>query len=380
MTDRFFTNIMPDYVSEPQPTSDDSPDQKPPATEPTGDPLVNLLSMPYSALSQRFQRAALDLKEKIVMETWGTGGQPVRDFTLYSGTLGTAFLLFRAYQVTDNKPDLLLCLEIVKACDSASSGAWDVTFLSGRGGVCALGAVAAKYAGDESLTTYYLKQFDERTVAEEIIKNGRAMAKEGGPPLMYELYGERYWGAAHGLAGIMHALMDVKLRPDEIKDVKDTLYYMILNRFQSKNYPSSEEDRSRDVLVHWCHGAPGIALTFIKAAKVFGDTGFIEAALDAADIIWNRGLLKRVGLCHGISGNAYVFLSLYRMTSNQDFIYRGKAFACFLLDKAHRLISEGEMQGGDSPHSLFEGIGGMAYLYLDMIEPRKSRFPGYELI
>ncbi|CAL1406603.1 unnamed protein product [Linum trigynum] len=426
MTDRFFPNIMPDYVSEAQPSAKDPPEQPPQEPTPesqkekptSGDPLVNLLSMPYSSLSQRFQRAALDLKETIVMDTWGTTGQSVRDFTLYSGTLGTAFLLFRVYEVTGNKTDLLLCLEIVKACDSASSTSRDVTFLGGRGGVCALGTVAAKYADDESLRTYYLNQFEEvklssdhsdeflygrsgflwacsfinkhigdgtipktkmRAVADEIIKNGRAMAKEGGPPLMFEWYGERYWGAAHGLAGIMHGLMDVELTPDEISDVKGTLYYMIKNRFPSGNYPASEEDRVRDVLVHWCHGAPGITLTFIKAAKVFGDTDFLEAAMDAAELIWNRGLLKRVGMCHGISGNAYVFLSLYRMTGNHQFIYRGKAFACFLLDRAHKLISAGEMQGGDSPHSLFEGIGGMAYLHLDMIDPLKSRFPGYEL-
>jgi hypothetical protein len=47
-------------------------------------------------------------------------GQLVRDFTLYCGTLGTAFLLFKAYLVTNNKNDLALCSQIVKACDSAS--------------------------------------------------------------------------------------------------------------------------------------------------------------------------------------------------------------------------------------------------------------------
>lgn len=36
-----------------------------------------------------------------------------------------------------------------------------MTFLCGRAGVCALGAVAAKHAGDESLLDYYLKQFKE---------------------------------------------------------------------------------------------------------------------------------------------------------------------------------------------------------------------------
>lgn len=109
----------------------------------------------------------------------------------------------------------------------------------------------------------------QRQVAQEIIKEGRSMAKNGSSsPLMFEWYGERYWGAAHGLAGIMHVLMDVELKPDEAEDVKATLKYMIKNRFPSGNYAASEEDRRRDLLVHWCHGAPGIALTLVKAAQV----------------------------------------------------------------------------------------------------------------
>lgn len=37
----------------------------------------------------------------------------------------------------------------------------DVTFLCGRGGVCALGAVAAKHLGDDKLLRYYLAKFKE---------------------------------------------------------------------------------------------------------------------------------------------------------------------------------------------------------------------------
>lgn len=53
-------------------------------------------------------------------ETWGLTRQQVPDFTLYCGTLGTAFLLFKAYQVTKNTNDLAVCSQIVKDCDSAS--------------------------------------------------------------------------------------------------------------------------------------------------------------------------------------------------------------------------------------------------------------------
>ncbi|KAK2651082.1 hypothetical protein Ddye_018571 [Dipteronia dyeriana] len=407
MADRFFPNVMPDFVEETALHQDDSADS-----------LLNLLSMPYPSLSQSFKRAALDLKETVVVETWGLAGEHVQDFTLYSGALGTAFLLFKAYQVAQNKNDLNLCLEIVKTFDSSSLASKDVTFLCGRAGVCALGAVAAKYAGDQKLLNYYLALFTEiklpknlsdellygrvgylwaclflnknvgqgtipstntRAVVKEIIENGRKLAKKGGPPLMFEWYGQKYWGAAHGLAGIMHVLMDMELKPDEAEDVKGTLKYMIENRFPGGNYPVSEEDRKQDVLVHWCHGAPGIGLTLAKAAKVFDDREFLKAAVDAAEEVWNRGLLKRVGLCHGISGNAYLFLSLYRITGNLEFLYRAKAFASFLLDRAHNLISKGEMHGGDNAYSLFEGIGGMAYLFLDMCEPSKARFPAYEL-
>lgn len=145
MADRFFPNVMPDFVSE-TPSSAS-------AHEAGSDALLRLLATPYSYLSEHFKRTALDLKEtvlslsllgvrdrrkmgfplffcalsvcvnvsQIAIETWGVSGQHVRDFTLYSGTLGTAFLLFKSYQVAKNTNDLMLCSQIVKACDSSSS-------------------------------------------------------------------------------------------------------------------------------------------------------------------------------------------------------------------------------------------------------------------
>ncbi|XP_014494612.1 lanC-like protein GCL2 isoform X2 [Vigna radiata var. radiata] len=414
MAVRFFQNPMPEFVPEATPST---PQEQEEALT-VGNSLTKLLAMPHAPLSERLKRAALDLKETIVIETWGVSGQKDGDFTLYCGVLGTAFLLLKSYEVTRNGNDLSLCSQIVKTCDAASLGSRDVTFICGRAGVCSLGAVVAKHAGDDESLRYYLAQFEKiklskdlpdellygrvgflwaclflnkhlgqgtvpssytAMVVDEVIKSGRRIGRKGSCPLMYEWYGEKYWGAAHGLAGIMHVLMDMELKPDEIEDVKGTLKYMISNRFSSGNYPVSEDDRKSDVLVHWCHGAPGIALTLVKAAKVFGDKEFLDAAMEAGEVVWNRGLLKKVGICHGISGNAYVFLSLYQLTKDVKHLYRAKAFACFLLDRAHKLISGGEMHGGDRPYSLFEGKGGMAYLFLDMIDPSLSKFPAYEL-
>ncbi|KAJ1294975.1 hypothetical protein BS78_01G187900 [Paspalum vaginatum] len=412
MADRSFPNDFPDFVAETEPPGGDGEGHRP--TE-----LRALLSLPYNRLSDRFVRAARRLKDKVVEETWVKAGRQVTDYTLYTGALGTALLLFKSFQVTGDRRDLALAADIVRACDEASRGLPRrfLTFICGRAGVCALGAVIAKHCDDQLSLTQYLGSFDEITitekvpnellygragylwaclflnkhlsektiplehihsVAKDIIKEGRNLSSKGSSPLMYEWHGKKYWGAAHGLAGIMHVLMHTQLKPDEQDDVRNTLQYMIKNRFPSSNYPSSEGNES-DRLVHWCHGAPGVCLTLAKAYEVFQDDHFKQSAAEAAEVVWNRGLLKRVGICHGVSGNAYVFLALYRLTGNVEYLYRAKAFACFLLEKADQLIAEGTMHGGDRPFSLFEGKAGMAYLLLDMVDPSESRFPAYEL-
>ena len=58
---------------------------------------------------------------QVVRETWGLSGKRVNDYTLYTGALGTAFLVFKSYQLTKDDNDLKLCSQIIKACDSASA-------------------------------------------------------------------------------------------------------------------------------------------------------------------------------------------------------------------------------------------------------------------
>ena len=90
-------------------------------------------------------------------------------------------------------------------------------------------------------------------------------------------------------------------------------------------------------------------------------------------------MLRKVGICHGISGNAYVFLALYRLLDEDVHLHRARAFGLFLLNNARDLIASGEMHGGDHPYSLFEGLGGMCCLLFDLVKPKTSRFPGYEI-
>ncbi|KAF2283948.1 hypothetical protein GH714_017522 [Hevea brasiliensis] len=168
-----------------------------------------------------------------------------------------------------------------------------VTFLCGRGGIYALGAVVANYKGDQRRRDLFLNLFLE--VAQE-----RALPigpEEGGFGMSYDLmYGRAgfLWSAlflnqhlgegtlpsdllmpvvdAVAGAGQDHLIIqpapDVQMAWDkDAEDVKGTLRYMMSKRFlRSGNYPSSEGN-PRDKLMQWSHGATGMAITLCKASQ-----------------------------------------------------------------------------------------------------------------
>lgn len=106
-----------------------------------------------------------------------------------------------------------------------------------------------------------------------------------------------------------------------------------------------------------------------------------DAAIEAGEVVWKSGLVKKVGLADGVTGNAYAFLSLYRLTKESIYEERAKTFSCFLYDNARTLaVDQGQEALRDgSGYSLFHGLAGTACLWFDLLAPDNSRFPGYEL-
>ncbi|XP_034690318.1 lanC-like protein GCL1 [Vitis riparia] len=395
------------------------------------DPTAANLSLP----TETFLKAAMSLKDQVVEATWKRGGEGWRkgiDPTVHTGLLGTAFACLRSYESTGRQQDLLLCAEIVDSCAMTSREfTRHVTFLCGSGGVYALGAVVADHIGDYQRRDMYLdlflevaqeralpvgpeeggfgmsydllygragflwaalfinKHLGEQTLPNDLIMpvvnavlaGGRAGASANTTcPLMYRWHGTRYWGAAHGLAGILQVLLHFPLSEEDSEDVKGTLRYMRSNRFpHSGNYPSFEGN-PRDKLVQWSHGATGVAITLCKASQVFSrDREFRDAAIEAGEVVWKNGLVKKVGLSDGVAGNAYAFLSLYRLTGEPVYEERAKAFASFLYHNAGKLVTVGHAGTTEHAYSLFQGLAGTACLLFDLLSPENSRFPGYEL-
>ena len=221
-----------------------------------------------------------------------------------------------------------------------------------------------------------------------IVADGRAMAKEdaeeGGPaagaPLMWAWHGKRYIGAVHGVSGILLVLLQAATFADDVsarhvERVKETLEWLVDHvQLPSGNFPSSLPG-TRDKLVHFCHGAPGVGIVLVRAFQLFGTPKFLAAALRAGDVVWERGLLKKGhGLCHGIGGNGFLHLALFQATKDAKHFRRAVHFATFVAE-ARRVD---EMDEADTPESLFQGAaGGLALIY-GVLAPSRARFPAFD--
>lgn len=218
-----------------------------------------------------------------------------------------------------------------------------------------------------------------RQVISSVLKSGQSLAakKKMASPLMYEWHDSYYLGAAHGVAGILYMLLQAReqLSSSELQTlVQRTVGYYLTLRYPSGNFPSSLGSQT-DKLVHWCHGAPGAIHMFALAYSVFGDQSYLKAAQDCADMIWNRGLLKKgYGICHGTAGNGYAFLRMFQLTGEPKYLHRAAKFCEWCFD-----YGQHNCRIADRPLSLFEGMAGTIYFMADMLQPDKSAFPAFQL-
>ncbi|KAL1463038.1 hypothetical protein WDU94_014830 [Cyamophila willieti] len=217
-----------------------------------------------------------------------------------------------------------------------------------------------------------------RQVVESILKSGQALSaeKQSSIPLEYEWHGKNYYGAAHGVAGILFTLLKANAHlTDRERDtlVKPTLDALLKESLPSGNLKSSQGS-SADRLVQWCHGSPGFVSLLQVAYEIYNDQSYFDVLLKGSDHVWKAGLLRKgYSLCHGVAGNAYSFLTVYHATHNEEQLYRAMCFADWCTQ-----YNQHEEMSPDRPYSMYEGKAGLAFFLLDILKPSNAKFPGYE--
>ncbi|KAL7677881.1 hypothetical protein ACOME3_004113 [Neoechinorhynchus agilis] len=230
-----------------------------------------------------------------------------------------------------------------------------------------------------------------KAICDILISEGVRTSGGHGTPLSYYWHGSDYLGIAHGLSGILLALLQFHHLLDEQQKplVQSSIDFCLSLENKNGNFFTrvSSDLHSPDKLYHWCHGGPGIIHLFAKAYMIYGATGspraqdYLQVCRRIANAVWQRGLLKKgPGLCHGVCGNGYAFLKLSQITTDDheklENLQRAKCFADFAVN--NKTFNETALMEPDNPYSLFEGMAAISVLLSDLRNAACASFPLFD--
>ena len=128
-----------------------------------------------------------------------------------------------------------------------------------------------------------------------------------------------------------------------------------------------------------CDGSPGVGLFFARAYEALGEPRYLETARAAAEATYAYGDVRRnPSQCHGLAGNAELFVELYRLTREPVWLDRAHDFATRALAYRAR-TPEGDVWQADdpgytSPEYLY-GAAGTGHFFLRLCKPDEIRMP-----
>jgi lantibiotic modifying enzyme len=198
-------------------------------------------------------------------------------------------------------------------------------------------------------------------------------------------------GFSHGTAGVGYALYELGLmtnNPTYLRAAESAFNYeRHWFSVEESNWPDFREHLVRSTrnqgsllpyATYWCHGAPGIALSRLRAYKTLDSDvcrneaeialqtthRSVEASLQAGN--------SNYSLCHGLTGNAAVLLYGYQVLGQQT---------ADDLMLTRQVANNGVRQHGSRPESwpcgasagetpgLFLGLAGIGHFYLRLWDP-----------
>lgn len=351
---------------------------------------------------------------------------------LYSGTAGIALFLSRLYQETGERP---LKATAVAAAGHALSRLEElpaesrIGFYSGWTGI----AYALLELGEVFEDDYFIRE--GRRILTDLADNYEKLpgldvvgGAAGAIPALLALYrrypedflmrlaralaerllasaeqGDAGWswntlnipnqknltGFSHGTAGIGWALLELHSVTGEEKFAhasKQAFFYERSHyNAQQENWPdfrnlnAAPANQEPGYSITWCHGAPGIGLSRLRAYELTRDESYraeAEVAIRTTMSALRQHLYSGQGnfsLCHGSAGNAD--LLIYANQALQD----SNALQ-FVMQLAHNGIQYYESRnmpwpcgvpgGGETP-GLMLGLAGIGYFYLRLYKPAR---------
>jgi lantibiotic biosynthesis protein len=297
----------------------------------------------------------------------------------YAGQLGIALAAARAGRVLDEPELAARAAGLVVGLDYATEPLQH-DLLGGRaGGILALLALH-ELAVEGATPERAVPLGDELIAAAERDRTGWSWPSLAAP-------GDRnLTGLSHGAAGIGLALLELERAGGGARFGSAAegafAYERSLYDPRARNWPDLRElardgrpaDAAPPCATLWCHGAPGIALSRLRACELGDSDGCEDEARRAlattAESLHHQQGAGNYSLCHGLAGNAEVLAEGAGLLGGDAAIVREVADAGI---EHHLEAGTRWPLGVHDGHSdcLMLGRAGTAYWYLRLHDPRR---------
>jgi len=196
-------------------------------------------------------------------------------------------------------------------------------------------------------------------------------------------------GFSHGTSGVAWALLELYTatgderfrRAAEAGFAYERAWYSA----EQENWPDLRvldgqpitPERQLGYALAWCHGAPGIGLSRLRAHALTGDRIYREEVAAAINAT-RRSLSAQAqgtnySLCHGLFGNADLLIEAARAFGDPTLELEAQALGAHALER-HHCDDEpwpcGVPNGTEAP-GLLLGLAGIAYFYLRLYDAHK---------
>ncbi len=286
---------------------------------------------------------------------------------LHFGEAGVAVALAEAIAsgllVRDARTDSFLRTALNSTLD------WpDVTHGAAGQGLAAL--ICGELIGDEDLMGFCHRCVDYLVETQQTDGSWKM------PPGVDGMSGQTLTGFAHGTSGIVYFLTEYARRFDSDAAVaaRDRGARWLMDRAISANDGDTLEWEYSDANPArwrwWCHGGPGIALTFLKLYEHTGLTPYAETATRAlyahpADV--RHGNLSQ---CHGLSGLGEIYLEAGRVLGGTEWPMRvdkiARVLRCLCRESEPGVVSWLVEDPYQPTADLMVGSGGVLHFLLRM--------------
>jgi len=304
---------------------------------------------------------------------------PLKRFGLYTGWPGIALAAGRLAQLFGEQELLESAMGLLRRCDAEDVGEDQFDLLSGLAG-----AVVAALALHPLLEARSVLESAQRW-GEQLLKTAVRFRDTCSWGFARERQRRRLTGISHGTTGVASALLELYMATgdEQFRAAAEGAFRYERRWFddRSGNWPDFRGDtrpatvRSGGIsyATFWCHGAPGISLSRLRAAEVLADPELRREADVGAETtlreteLWVNSGMANYSLCHGLAGNAEVLVTAAEKLGGPQEPALGLALEVAALGIAKHLKAGKPwpcgVSGGEN-HSLMLGLAGIGHFYL----------------